>query len=94
MVNFEFDINKSNSNKEKHGINFEEAKVLWDDNDALIIPANVIDSETRYALVSKIAGKCYLAILSIRLNRYRIISVRRCRKNEEVGYESFNCKTV
>lgn len=96
MANFEFeyDINKSNSNKQKHGIDFEEAKALWEDNSALIIPANVIDTETRFALISKIEEKCYLVIFSIRHDRYRIISVRRCRKNEEDGYESFNCKTV
>ena len=30
-MQFEYDKNKSISNKSKHGINFEEAKSLWND---------------------------------------------------------------
>jgi len=91
---FEYDPNKSKSNKDKHGISFEEAKILWNDENALVALAHVVDSETRYAIISKILGKCYVAIFSIRENKYRIISVRRCRKNEEDGYESFNSGTI
>lgn len=93
-MKFEWDENKSQTNKLKHDIDFEEAKLLWEDDNALIIPANVVDSETRYALISKIERKCYVAIFSIRNEKYRIISVRRCRKNEEISYESFDRKTV
>ena len=31
-MKFEYDTNKSLSNKQKHGIDFEEAKLLWDDD--------------------------------------------------------------
>jgi len=84
---FEYDINKSNINKKKHGISFEEAKKLWEDNNGIIIPAKEIDDEKRYALIAFI-DKCYVTIFTIRDEKYRIISVRRCRKNEEVLYES------
>ena len=94
MAIFEYDPNKSESNKQKHGIDFEEAKELWNDEHALVTLAHVVDSETRYAIISKVLGKCYVAIFSIRENKYRIISVRRCRKNEEDGYESFNSRAV
>jgi len=30
-MKFEFDIKKSKSNKKKHGIDFAEAHVLWND---------------------------------------------------------------
>jgi uncharacterized DUF497 family protein len=30
-MEFEFDQNKSDSNKHKHGIDFYEAQKLWDD---------------------------------------------------------------
>ncbi|MGM0581844.1 MAG: BrnT family toxin [Bacteroidota bacterium] len=36
---FEFDPEKSNSNKSKHGIDFNEAKKLWDDPSRLVIPS-------------------------------------------------------
>jgi len=74
----------------KHGIDFLKAQKLWQDENALIVPANIVDNETRYALISKILIKCYVAIFTIRDDTYRIISVRRCRKNEERGYENNN----
>ncbi len=35
MIQFEYDINKSRSNLLKHGINFEEAQLLWLDQELL-----------------------------------------------------------
>jgi len=32
-MEFEFDTKKSASNKQKHGLDFYEARVLWDDPD-------------------------------------------------------------
>jgi len=89
-VKFEYDEKKSQINKEKHGIDFVEAQKLWQDEDALVIPANIVDNEIRYALISKRFTKCFIAIFTIRNNIYRIISVRRCRKNEEKNYEKNN----
>jgi len=87
-MNFEYDENKSIINEKKHGISFEEAKKLFEDEFALIVPAKNIEDESRYALISKILGKCYVAIFTLRGENIRIISVRRCRKNEEKNYES------
>ena len=85
-MKFEYDEDKSTKNKQKHGIDFEEAKSLWKDEKALIVPANIVDNEVRYALISKFNEKCYVAIFTLRNEKYRIISVRRCRKNEEKDY--------
>ncbi len=85
-MKFEYDKDKSIKNKQKHGIDFEDAKKLWKDKKALIVPANIVDNEVRYALISKFNEKCYVAIFTIRDKKYRIISVRRCRKNEEKDY--------
>lgn len=89
-MQFEYDPSKSRINKEKHGIDFEEAKALWKDENALVVPANISDGEMRYALISKIGPKCYAAIITMREKKYRIISVRRCRKNEDESYENDN----
>ena len=86
-MKFEYNEAKSIKNKQKHGIDFEEAKNLWEDEDALIVPANIVDDEVRYALISKFLKKCYVAIFTLRNEKYRIISVRRCRKNEEKRYD-------
>ena len=91
-MDFEYDENKSIKNKEKHNIDFEQAKLLWQDNDAIIVPANSVEDEVRYALISLYYRKCYVAIFTIRDEKYRIISVRRCRKNEEKDYANNNSK--
>ena len=87
-MNFDYDEKKSLANKEKHGIDFVEAQKLWLDENALLVPANIVDDEIRYALISKVFTKCFVAIFTIRGGTYRIISVRRCRKNEEKNYEN------
>ena len=89
-MKFEYDENKSQINKQKHGIDFVEAQNLWQDEDALVVPAQIVDEEIRYALISKILTKCFIAIFTIRDDTYRIISVRRCRKNEEKNYDNNN----
>ncbi len=86
-MKFEYDEKKSQINKEKHEIDFVEDQNLWQNENALIIPANIIDDEVRYALISIFKDKCYVAIFTLRNEIYRIISVRRCRKNEEQNYE-------
>ena len=54
----------------------------------IVVPANIVDGEERYALISKILKKCFVAIFTMRDDIYRIISVRRCRKNEEKNYDN------
>ncbi len=89
-MKFEYDEKKSQINKEKHNIDFVEAQKLWQDDNALVVPANIVDNEIRYALISKILTKCFVVIFTIREDTNRIISVRRCRKNEEKNYENNN----
>jgi len=89
-MKFEYDENKSQINKKKHGIDFVDAQNLWQDENALIVPATIVDDEVRYALISIFKNKCYTAIFMLRDEIYRIISVRRCRKNEERNYEKDN----
>ena len=87
MVEFEFDKRKSQINKNKHGIDFIEAQVLWEDTNRIEIPAKTIDEE-RYLLIGKISDKCWSAIVTYRGEKVRIISVRRSRKEEVEIYES------
>ena len=53
-MNFEYDEKKSQINKEKHKIDFVEAQKLWQDANALVVPANIVDGEICYAIISKI----------------------------------------
>ena len=84
---FEYDPNKSASNKIKHGIDFEEAQILWQDPNRLVIPAKS-DDELRFALLASSDGKVWAAFYTLRSEVIRIISVRRARKAEVLLYES------
>jgi len=86
-MNFEFDINKSKSNRIKHGIDFIEAQKLWDDPDLIEIPTKNID-ELRLIIIGKIKGKHWSGIITYRESNIRIISVRRSRIEEVKIYES------
>jgi uncharacterized DUF497 family protein len=86
-MEFEFDSKKSDDNKKKHGIDFNEAQVLWDDPDLIEIPVKTSD-EPRFLVVGKISGKHWSGIITYRGDEVRIISVRRSRKEEVEIYES------
>ena len=83
---FEFDPLKSRINKKKHGIDFIEAQILWEDPDLLEIPARTED-EPRFLVIGKIAAKCWSGVITYRGDNIRIISVRRARDEEVEIYE-------
>jgi hypothetical protein len=87
MSAFEFDPKKSESNLKKHGIDFLNAQAIWYDVDFIEVQAKSID-EPRYLVVGMIDGKHWSAIITYRLEKIRIISVRRSRELEVALYES------
>lgn len=84
---FEFDWRKSAGNLAKHGIDFIDAQLLWDDPDRLEIPATTED-EPRWLVVGRIADEHWSAVITYRREAIRIISVRRSRAEEVTLYES------
>lgn len=86
-MEFEYDSSKSQSNQEKHKIDFVEAQRLWADPDRIEIPAKTED-EPRYLVIGKILQKHWSAIITYRNSKIRIISVRRSRVEEVKIYES------
>jgi uncharacterized protein len=84
-MEFEYDPIKSQTNKEKHGIDLDEAQVLWLDEDRVEFPARS-DTEKRNALIAKNDEKIWVAFYTMREVAIRIISVRRARENEEKTY--------
>jgi hypothetical protein len=87
MPSFEFDAEKSASNRLKHGIDFIEAQILWNDPMLLEIPARTED-EPRFLLIGQIEGKHWSAVITYRESNVRLISVRRARAEEVAIYES------
>ena len=86
-MEYEYDPNKSNANKIKHGIDFEQAITLWLDPNLIEIPARTVD-EPRFMLIGMIQEKYWTAIVTYRKGKVRIISVRRARREEIEIYES------
>ena len=87
MGEFEFDDNKSQTNLEKHGIDFEAAQALWKDPYLLEIRAKT-EGEPRFLLIGMISEKHWSAVVTYREGRIRLISVRRSRTKEVELYES------
>jgi len=92
-LTFEWDQTKAELNLKKHGISFEEAKTIFDDENArLILDPEHSEKEERFILL----GMSYtLKILTVvhcyRDNEgvIRIISARKSTKNETKQYKEF-----
>ena len=84
---FKCDPDKSAAKLVKHGIDFEHAKVLWNDDGRLEI-ASGGGLEQRWLAIGKIEDRYWTAIYTMRETSLRIISVRRSRPNEVRDYGS------
>jgi uncharacterized protein len=87
MYSFEFDPSKSESNLEKHGIDFVDAQTIWRDSDFIEVQVKSGD-EPRSLVLGMIGSKHWSAIITYRSEVIRIISVRRSRESEVALYES------
>lgn len=80
-MEFEFDLLKSASNYEKHGVDFVQAQELWQDPMRIEVPARTA-GEPRWLVVARMGGRHWSAVVTYREDRIRIISVRRAREEE------------
>lgn len=92
-IKFEWDKNKSKSNFEKHGITFDEAKTVFDDDFArLLEDPDHSDTEERFILLGmSYALKILTVVHCFRDDEgvIRIISARESTKNEQKQYKEF-----
>mgnify|MGYP006273094091 CR=1 FL=1 len=86
-MEFEYDPQKSEANRVKHGIDFEQAKALWLDPFVLEAPA-ITEDEPRFIAIGRIDERHWTAVFTRREGRVRLISVRRSRRKEIETYES------
>ncbi|MDD2652879.1 MAG: BrnT family toxin [Sulfurimonas sp.] len=92
-LKFEWDLAKASSNIKKHGISFVEAKTVFDDDFARLIPdPDHSEDEERFILL----GMSYILKILTVVHCYRdedgvvrIISARASTKNEERQYKEF-----
>lgn len=83
-MQFEFDLAKSASNQQKHGIDFVRAQVLW--HSPRVEVGAKDRGEKRYLVIGLIAGENWSAIVTYLGMTIRIISVRRSTPSEIAFY--------
>lgn len=84
-MEFEFDHQKSEINKAKHGIDFLEAQALWKSKIVLLGAKDAL--EKRYMVIGTIGREHWSAIITYRGATIRIISVRKSTPAEIETYE-------
>ena len=86
-MKFEWDINKNKSNTEKHGITFEDASKVFDDETSLIEFSRLVGDEERIQIVGKILDIVIIIVAYNERNEStRIISARKASKIERGKY--------
>ena len=86
-MEFEWDENKNNSNVEKHGISFENAKHAFLDSDMVVKEDVKKDyGETRFIGIGKALENIILLVYTMRKTVIRIISARKANSKEKQVY--------
>ncbi len=91
-LKFEWDENKNISNQKKHGISFEEAKTVFADELARLIPdPDSSEGEARFILMGVSSHYNLLTVCHCERssNTIRIISARKADKLERKQYEGY-----
>jgi uncharacterized DUF497 family protein len=83
---FEWDEQKNQANLKKHGISFEKAVALWEDEEGVELELIYVE-EPRTLRIASIEKVIWSAIFTMRGKNIRLISVRRARDNERAIYE-------
>ncbi len=89
-LNFEWDENKNTLNQKKHGVTFEEAKTIFIDELAQLIPdPDSSKGEERFILMGVSSQSRLLTVCHCErgLDTIRIISARKADKHERKQYE-------
>jgi uncharacterized DUF497 family protein len=90
-MRFVWDDKKSRTNKTKHGISFELARLVFDDPDALSLP-DEFENEERWLTIGRVKELVALLVvhtLETENNEevIRIISARKATRHETKAYE-------
>ena len=89
MVEFEWDEDKSLANLEKHGIDFLNARQLFDGR-PLYNSFNERWEEVRLVSTGRLEENFYTVIWTLRDGKVRIISCRKARNGEKRAYRALH----
>ena len=88
---FEWNKSKASENRRKHGVTFEEARSVFFDENARVIPdPEHSEDEDRFVLLGLSVRLRLLVVVHVwRDNVVRIISVRKADRSERQQYSEF-----
>jgi uncharacterized DUF497 family protein len=91
-MNFEWDETKAKANLKKHGIDFETAVLIFDDQNQVSIPDHNAENEERWQTLGKLGNVLVLLVVHTYREKdgketNRIISARNATKHERRKYE-------
>lgn len=91
MVKFEWDEFKADSNKQKHGVSFQEAKTVFYDEFATLFEDDYAQGEERFILLGKSNLANILVVVHCERGEdnevIRIISARQATPSEKKHYQ-------
>ncbi len=87
FAGFAWDNEKAEINRQKHGIDFEDASRIF--KEFVLAKAQFEDGEDRWQRIGVTKAEEVLAVITERSNRCRIISARRASKSERQRYYAF-----
>ena len=74
---FDWDDRKAENNWLKHGVRFESAKFVFEDDFAIEeIDNSQLYDEERFSMIGMVANRLLFVVYTFRDDRYRIISAR------------------
>jgi uncharacterized DUF497 family protein len=84
---FEWDADKAEANLRKHGIAFEAARRVFNDDFAVEWQdADLPYGEIRFAITGMVDGRLLRVVYTERNDRIRIISARKATRHEQTEY--------
>lgn len=87
-MNYQWDHFKAAINVDKHGIDFPDAVGVFEDEWALTIKEQLVDSEQRLVTLGvDFLGRILVVVFTFRDDDIRLISARRATRSERGTYE-------
>jgi uncharacterized DUF497 family protein len=86
-VEFEWDPRKAEANRRKHGIEFVDAVIVFDDDPGITLPDEHPAEERFVTFGMDAQGRVLAVSYALRGGTIRIISVRKATSRERVQYE-------
>lgn len=86
-VEFQWDEKKSQENLEKHGLNFEDAHLVFEGKTVTFLDDRIDYGEKRYITLGELLGRVVVTVHTLRGETIRIISMRKANGREKKIYQ-------